>query len=411
MRKKTIDDLGADDLAGAAIALRADFNVPLAGGRVAAPDRIDRTLPTIRRLSGAGARVVILSHLGRPGGRTDPRFTLQPVVRHLSEQLPVKPRFVPRVTGAPVTEAVGSLTDGSVLVLENTRFAPGETANDPALAAEWAFWADHFVTDAFGSVHRAHASTVGLPQAIAKKGGEAVAGFLVAEELATLGQLTNEPRRPFVAVLGGAKVSDKIGVIEALLASVDALVVGGAMANTFFCAMGLETGTSMVEREEVGTALRLMETAGAKILLPVDCVVARDLEAGAETRTADRGGVRPGEAIGDIGPITAALVAEVLSEAATVVWNGPVGVFEKEGFESGTFALARAAAEAADHGALVVIGGGESGAAARAAGVAERITHISSGGGACLDFLSGKTLPGVEVLSEHCAESSNPSRR
>jgi len=409
--KKTLDDLRADDLAGAAVALRADFNVPLAGGRVTAPERIDRTLPTIRRLLAAGARVVILAHLGRPGGRPDPRFTLRPVVRRLAGQLPVEPRFVPRVTGAPVAEAVESLADGSVLVLENTRFSPGETANDPALAAEWASWADHFVTDAFGSVHRAHASTVGLPQAIAKKGGETVAGFLVAEELATLGQLTNEPRRPFVAVLGGAKVSDKIGVIEALLASVDALVVGGAMANTFFCAMGLDTGTSIVEREEVGTALRLMETAGAKILLPVDCIVARELEAGAEVKAVDRGGVGPNEAIGDMGPITAALVGDVLSEAATVVWNGPVGVFEKDEFAGGTFALARAAATAADRGALVVIGGGESGAAVRAAGVAERITHISSGGGACLDFLAGKTLPGVAVLSERCAESSDPSRR
>ena len=407
---RNLDDLEDRVAKGAAIALRADFNVPLSfpgtgegrdgdgGARVSDASRIERTLPTIDRLVAAGAKVVILSHLGRPGGRRNAAFTLAPVARCLEDLLAGPVKFVPHTAGQEVQAAVAATEPGSVMLLENTRFLPGETANEPALAADWAAWADHFVLDAFGTAHRAHASTDGLPRAVRAKGGMAVAGRLVEREMAVLVDALAEPRRPFVAVLGGAKISGKIDVIEALLPRVDALLVGGAMANTFFRAMGMETGTSLVEVEKTGTAVGVLEAAGARLVLPVDCVTAPAIAAGAPTRVVDRAEIAPDEAVGDVGPVTVRLFGEYLSEAATVVWNGPMGVFEIDEFARGTVEVARIAADAADRGATVIVGGGDSAAAARVAGVASRISHISTGGGASLDLLAGKELPGVAAL-------------
>ena len=408
---RNLDHLEGCAARGAAIALRADFNVPLnlsgtgegrdgdGGARVSDASRIERTLPTIDRLVGAGAKVVILSHLGRPGGRRAAAFTLAPVARCLEDLLAAPVGFVPHTAGPEVRDAVAAAEPGSVMVLENTRFLPGETANEPVLAADWATWADHFVLDAFGTAHRAHASTKGLPRAVRAKGGMAVAGCLVERELAVFADALDEPSRPFVAVLGGAKISGKIDVIEALLPWVDTLLVGGAMANTFFRAMGMETGTSLVESEKTGIASGVLEAAAARLVLPVDCVTAPAIAAGASTRVVDRAEIPPDEAVGDVGPVTVRLFGEYLAEAATVVWNGPMGVFEVDEFARGTVEVARIAADAADRGAMVIVGGGDSAAAVRAAGVASRISHISTGGGASLDLLAGKELPGVVALS------------
>lgn len=381
--------------------MRADLNVPLHDGRVTDASRIERTIPTIEHLAGAGARVVVLSHLGRPGGRRCDEFTLQPVADFLDGLLEAPVAFLPHVAGGVVRDSVAGMVPGSVLLLENTRFLPGETAGDPGLAADWAEWADHFVLDAFGTAHRAHASTESLPRAVRRKGGEAVAGFLVAEELDALDGVLAEPARPFAAVIGGAKVAGKVDVIEALLPRVDRLLVGGAMANTFLLAMGLETGASFVEPDRTGVARRIMEAAGRRLMLPVDCFVGTALSRETETRSVDRSAVATEDVIGDIGPVTAGLFASSLAAAGTIVWNGPMGAFEIGAFANGTRAVALSAAAAAEGGATVFIGGGDSVAAARSAGVADRITHISTGGGAFLDLLAGKALPGLDALSEH----------
>lgn len=395
-----MEDLDPGLLAGTAVALRADFNVPLDGGRVADAARIERTIPTIDHLVASGARVVILSHLGRPGGRQRPELTLRPVVDCLDAFVKAPVAFLPCADGAEVLDSVAGMADGSVLVLENTRFLPGETACDPGLAAGWANWASHFVLDAFGTAHRAHASTVGLARAVRRKGGEAVAGLLVAEELGALGGVLGEPRRPLVAVVGGAKISGKIDVIEALLARVDVLMVGGAMANTFLLAMGIETGASLVEPDRAEVARRILKAAGPRLVLPVDCVVAPSLTPGVETRSVGRSAVTDQETIGDVGPVTTEVFGRCIAGAATVVWNGPMGIFEEGAFANGTRALAMSVAGAAEAGATVIVGGGDSVAAVGSAGVANRITHISTGGGAFLDLLAGKALPALEALSE-----------
>ena len=382
------------------VAVRADLNVPLSNGGVADETRIRATLPTVAELADAGARVVVLSHLGRPNGQVHGGLSLRPIARRLQGMLASPVSFSSRVAGSEVRDAVHGLRDGSVMLLENTRFLPGEASNDPALAAEWAGWADHFVLDAFGTAHRAHASTDGLPRAVRARGGEAAAGLLVERELAALHAVAEQPRRPFVAVMGGAKVSDKLEVLEALLSRADALLVGGAMANVFFLAMGLETGSSRVEPGLAETARRLMDQGGARLALPVDCVVAPELAADARTRLAERSDVRAGEAIADVGPATADVFGSFLASANTVFWNGPMGVFEVPGLDQGTVGVARAVAAAAARGASVVVGGGDSVAAAAAAGVADRIGHVSTGGGASLDFLAGKELPGIVALSE-----------
>lgn len=403
----TLQSLDPELLSGAVVALRADFNVPLEGGRVADASRIERTLPTVLHLTGSGASVVVLSHLGRPGGRRRPEFSLRPVADHVDALVDETVRFLPETSGDPVRDAVAAMAPGSVLVLENTRFLPGETACDPELAAEWAGWADHFVLDAFGTAHRAHASTEALPRAVRRSGGEAVAGFLVEEELEVLGGVLDEPRRPLVAVVGGAKISGKIDVIQALLPHVDVLLAGGAMANTFVLALGMETGASLAEPDRVEVARRILEAAGPRLVLPVDFVVAPSLAPGAASRCVARAAVEAEDVIGDVGPVTAGMFGGYLAEAGTVVWNGPMGAFEIDDFAGGTRALALSAAAAADAGATVVVGGGDSAAAARAAGVAARITHISTGGGASLAVLAGRALPGVEALSPRTPAGSS----
>ncbi len=397
--RASLRELETASLAGSTVALRVDFNVPLRDGQIADSTRIERSLPTIRRLAEAGAAVIVLSHLGRPGGRRRPELTLKPVARWLGEEIAVPVRFCPRVRGAEARRAVARTAPGRLLLLENTRFLPGETANAPELAAEWASWSDHFVLDAFGTAHRAHASTDGLPRAVRRKGGKAMAGLLVARELDAMDKVLRSPRLPFVAVMGGAKISGKIDVMRALLPRVDDLLVGGAMANNFMRALGLETGNSLVEEDRVALAAELLEAAGPRLHLPVDFRVADALEPEAATRIAERSDVRAGEAIGDAGPATTRLYAARIREAATILWNGPMGIFEVPGFDRGTRAVALAAADAADRGATVIVGGGDSAAAAHRSGVARRLTHISTGGGASLDLLAGKSLPGLAALS------------
>jgi phosphoglycerate kinase len=400
MSKKTLAEVAPGDLAGRTVVVRADLNVPLDGNEITDDQRIQASLPTLRLLSGAGARVVLLSHLGRPKGAPDPKYSLAPVARRIGQLMGSAVTFVTESVGDACTHAARALRDGDVVLLENTRFLPGDTANDPDLARAWAALGDLFVNDAFGAAHRAHASTSGLAEAMKAKGCEAVAGLLLARELRFLGAALDHPERPFVAILGGAKISGKIDVIEALLPRVDRLLIGGAMANTFFRAMGLETGDSLVEDDRVEMAAATMQRAGDKLLLPVDCVVADTIEEGAATRVVERSAVGGGDRIADVGPATRALYAGEISQARTIVWNGPMGVFEMDVFAQGTVDIALAVAAACDAGATGVLGGGDSAAAAERAGVAHRLTHVSTGGGASLEFLAGEVLPGVAALTE-----------
>jgi phosphoglycerate kinase len=376
MSKKIVSDLDPTTLSGRVVLVRADLNVPLENGRVSDDQRIRASVATLRLLTDAGARVVLLSHLGRPKGAPDPAYSLEPVAVRLAELLGRPVRFVPASVGAEVDAAIPTLKNGDVALLENTRFLAGDTKNDPALAASWAALADVFVNDAFGAAHRAHASTSGLAEAVMAKGGQAVAGLLMAKELRFLGDALAHPEHPFVAILGGAKISGKIEVIDALLPRVDRLLVGGAMANTFFKALGLETGASLVEDDRIDVARATLERAGERLLLPVDCVVAADIAAGAATRVVERSAVGSADRIADIGPATREVFAREVKGARTIVWNGPMGVFEVDPFAEGTVAVAQRA------------------------GVADRITHISTGGGASLEFLAGEVLPGVAALTE-----------
>lgn len=400
MSKKALADLPASSLAGRTVVVRADLNVPLDGARIDDDRRIQASLPTLRLLNQAGARVVLLSHLGRPKGAPDPRYSLAPVAARLGELLGTPVRFVAESVGEAAGEAARQLSDGEVLLLENTRFVPGDTANDAGLAASWAALGDLFVNDAFGAAHRAHASTSGLAEAMKAQGGEAVAGLLLARELRFLGGALDHPERPFVAILGGAKISGKIDVIDALLPRVERLLIGGAMANTFFRALGLETGASLVEEDRVDVARATLERAGDKLLLPVDCVVAEEIAEGASARVVERTRVGAGDRIADVGPATLDIYRREIAAARTIVWNGPMGVFEIDAFAQGTIAVAQAVADACDAGATGVLGGGDSASAAERAGVAERLTHVSTGGGASLEFLAGAVLPGVAALDE-----------
>jgi phosphoglycerate kinase len=400
MRKKTLDHLDPGALRGTAVIVRADLNVPLAEGSVGDDTRIRASLPTLEWLLDAGARVVLLSHLGRPKGTPDAAFSLRPVATRLGELLGREVRFCDEVVGPAVEHAVASLSPGEVVLLENTRFHPGDTAGDEALAAQWAGLGAVFVNDAFGTAHRAHASTTGIALEVRRRGGVAVAGRLLERELDFLGRALERPESPFVAILGGAKISGKIDVVHALLPRVDRLLIGGAMANTFFRAMGLDVGRSLVEEDRVEMALEAMEEAGDRLVLPVDCVVGNELTEDAATRIVPRDRVGSAESIGDVGTATREMFAAEITTAKTIVWNGPVGIFEMGPVREGTVSIARAVAEATDRGALSVVGGGDSAAAAEVAGVADRLSHISTGGGASLEFLAGAELPGVEALSE-----------
>jgi len=398
MPKARLSELPDEVIEGCTVLVRVDLNVPLEKGEVTDDTRIDAALPTLRYLADRGGRVVVTSHLGRPAGR-DPAFSLRPVAARLDEKLGRPVSFVGRTVGEDARAAIGGLGPGDVLVLENTRFEAGETDNDPEFAAELAGSADLFVQDAFGTVHRAHASTAGAATVIRERGGLAVAGLLLEKELRWLGDALEDPDRPFVSILGGAKISGKIDVVSALLPRVDRLLIGGAMANTFWLARGHAVGTSLVEPDRVDVAREIMEAAGDRLLLPVDARVATALDGSVTPRVAGPDGIAEDEAIGDIGPETEKLYAAAIASAATVVWNGPAGIFEERAFAAGTLALARAVADATDGGAVSVIGGGDSARAAAVAGVTDRITHISTGGGASLTFLAGEALPGVEALS------------
>jgi phosphoglycerate kinase len=399
-RKKTLRDLDRASLTGTTVLVRADLNVPVEGTTITDDQRIQASLPTLRLLAEAGARVVVFSHFGRPKGTPQPAFSLAPVAERLGELLDQPVAFVSEPAGPVLRDAVARLGDGHVALVENTRFLPGETANDAELAAAWAGLGQVFVNDAFGTAHRAHASTAGLAEAIRANGGDAVAGLLMERELRFLGEALEDPERPFVAILGGAKISGKIDVVEALLPRVDRLLVGGAMANTFFRALGLETGDSLVEDDRVELARGTLERAGERLLLPIDCVVANEIREGASTRVVERSAVRPGDRIADVGPATRALFGDEIATARAIVWNGPMGVFEVDAFAQGTIAVAHSVAEACDQGATGIIGGGDSAAAAQEAGVAHRLTHVSTGGGASLALLAGSILPGVTALSD-----------
>jgi len=388
---RTIRDL---DVNGKRVFIRVDFNVPLEGGSITDDTRIRASLPTISYALDHGATVILSSHLGRPKGKPKPEFSLKPVAGRLSALLDRPVAFAPDCIGPPAADTIGANPKG-VTLLENLRFHPEEEANDPAFAKALASLSDAYVNDAFGSAHRAHASTEGIVHHVK----EAAAGFLMAAEVEYLGKALKSPDRPFVAILGGAKVSDKLEVIENLIGRVDALLIGGAMAYTFLKSQGLPVGKSLVEEDLTGTASDLLARAKAqpvRLELPVDHVVAPKVEAGAPAETLAVGDAAIGDRMGlDIGPRTVARYADVIRTAKTVVWNGPMGVFEIDAFAAGTIGVARAVA--AVNGATI-IGGGDSVAAVTRAGVADRMTHISTGGGASLEFLAGRELPGVAVL-------------
>jgi phosphoglycerate kinase len=385
------------EVRGKRVLVRADFNVPVKEGRVADDTRIRGALPTIRYLLDREARVVLASHLGRPKGERKPEFSLAPVARRLAELLGCEVPLAADCIGAAVAEEVACLGPGRALLLENLRFHPGEQKNDPEFARSLAELAEVYVNDAFGTAHRAHASTEGVAHLIAEK----AAGFLMEKELQMLGRLMSSPARPFAVLLGGLKVSGKIDVIENLLPRLDALMIGGAMMFTFWRAQGLETGNSFVEEKSLETARSLIAKAaetGREILLPRDCVVSCDPEGGAPGKVVARGELRSGDVGVDIGPATCEEFAKKLSEARTIFWNGPMGIFEQEPYAVGTLAVAQAVAAATERGATSVVGGGDSVAAVRGLGIAEKMTHVSTGGGASLEFLAGKTLPGVAAL-------------
>jgi phosphoglycerate kinase len=394
--KRSLSQLDAAALDGRRALVRVDFNVPVKNGKVGDDTRIRAAIPTIRYLRERGARVVLLSHLGRPKGGPDPAFSLAPVVRALEGILGAPVTFLPEPLSEEAVTASRRLPRGGVAVAENTRFYPGEETNDPELARRFAALGDLYVNDAFGSAHRAHAST----EAIARVLKPAVSGFLMEKELRYLGEALDRPRRPFVAVLGGAKISGKIDLIEALLPKVDEVLIGGAMACTFFRAMGLETGTSLVEAERLDLAKALIAKAGRKLVLPSGAVVGQKLEPGTPTQTVHRDRIPADWAMYDIDPLTEQDYAAIIESAGTVLWNGPMGVFETPPFNHGTLAVAHSLARATERGAVTVVGGGDSAAAVAEAGLSEKMTHVSTGGGASLEFLEGKELPGVAALDD-----------
>jgi phosphoglycerate kinase len=399
MAKQTIRDV---EWAGKRALVRVDFNVPLDdSGAITDDTRIRAALPTIRHLLEQGANgVVLMSHLGRPKGKVNPKYSMRPVVERLFELLPeaTEVKKTEAVTGEAAEAAAAALRPGQVLMLENTRFDPREEANDAGMAAELARLGDVFVNDAFGAAHRANASTEGVAHRL-----PAVSGLLMEKELKFIGGALEEPARPFVTIIGGAKISDKIGVIENLLAKVDALLIGGGMANTFLLAEGKNLGDSLVEAESVALAGSLIARAkerGVRLLLPVDAVIADAFSAEANTRTVAVDEVPNGWRVLDIGPRTVELYGAEVRAAKTLIWNGPMGVFEMEPFATGTRAVAQAMADASEAGATTIVGGGDSVAAVEQAGLAERMSHVSTGGGASLELLEGKELPGVAALND-----------
>jgi phosphoglycerate kinase len=394
MTKMTIRDI---DLKGKRVLVRVDFNVPLDGATITDDTRIRAAVPTLRAILAQQPRsVALMSHLGRPKGGPDPKYSLAPVAPALAALLGTDVAFAPDCVGEVAEQAVAALPDSGVILLENTRFHPSEEKNDLELAKQMAKLGDVFVNDAFGSAHRAHSSTEGVAQYL-----PAVSGLLLEKEIDYLGTALENPTRPFVAILGGAKVSDKIAVIESLLSKCDTLLIGGGMANTFFAAQGIAMGNSLVEAEAIQTAKDLLERGGDKLVLPVDAVLGDKFADDANTQTIEVSeGVPDGWAIYDIGTRTIQLFESKLTDAKTVVWNGPMGVFEKAPFAHGTKAVAMMLADITKAGAVTIIGGGDSVAAVEDAGVADQVTHISTGGGASLEMLEGKVLPGLAALRD-----------
>lgn len=398
MAKKTIADI---DVKGKRVFMRVDFNVPLDDkGNITNDRRIQMALPSIQAALKGGAKLVLASHLGRPKDTPDPKYSMAPAAKRLGELLGKPVKMAPDCIGPKVQAMVDALKNGEVIMLENLRFHAGETKNKPEFSAQLAQLADIYVNDAFGTAHREHASMYGVPSILGQ--GKRVCGFLIQKELQYLGEALAKPKRPFVAILGGAKVSDKITVIENLITKVNRILIGGGMAYTFFKAQGYEVGQSICELDKLETAMKLLATAkskGCELVLPVDNVIAKEFKAHAEHR--NNTGNIPADFQGlDIGPETRKLFAAKIADAKTIVWNGPMGVFEMEPFDAGTKAVAEAIASATDKGAVSIIGGGDSAAAVEQMGLEERMTHISTGGGASLEFLEGRKFTCIEILDE-----------
>ena len=392
LNKKTVEDL---DVAGKKVLVRCDFNVPLSDGKITSDKRIVASLPTIKYLIKNGAKVILCSHLGRPEGEFKPEFSLAPVAARLSELLGQEVKMAKDVVGESAQSLAASLKDGEVMLLENVRFHKEETKNDPEFSKKLASLADLYVNDAFGSAHRAHSSTTGVADYL-----PSACGYLIQKEIEFMGNALANPKRPLVAILGGAKVSDKIGVITNLLDKCDTIIIGGGMAYTFMKALGYEIGTSLLEADRVDDAKAMMETAkakGVKFIIPVDNKVGKEYDPNTEAMVISSDNIPEGWMGLDIGPKTQALFADAIKGSGTVIWNGPMGVSEWENFAAGTIAVAKAVAES---GAISIIGGGDSAAAVQKLGFADKMSHISTGGGASLEFLEGKELPGIAALSD-----------
>lgn len=396
MAKLFIEDL---DVKGKRVLVRVDFNVPISNGVITSDNRITASLPTIKYLSEKGAKVILMSHLGRPKGEKKLEFSMKPVAEDLKTKVSASVTFADDCIGDSVTAAVQVLQNGDILLLENLRFYKQEEKNDAEFAKQLASYGEIYVNDAFGTAHRAHASTEGVTHYIK----QCAAGYLMKKELDYLGMAVSNPKHPFVAVMGGAKVSDKIEVITNLLAKVDTLIIGGGMVYTFYKAQGKEVGKSLLEADKVDVAKKILADAaaqGKRLLLPVDDVVAAEFKNDSPSKIVENGAI-PADMMGlDIGPKSIALFSGELEKAKTIIWNGPMGVFEMENFSKGTFAIAQALAKATENGATTIIGGGDSASAIKKSGLAKKVSHVSTGGGASLEFLEGKVLPGVAALSD-----------
>lgn len=396
MAKLTITDL---DFAGKRVVMRVDFNVPMENGVITDDNRITEALPSIDHVLSNGGLLILLSHFGRPKTAADIEYSLKPVADYLSTKVTAKVHFAADCVGDVAKAAIAAAKPGEIVVMENVRFYPEETKNNPDFSKKLAELGDVFINDAFGSSHRAHSSVAGITEFLQP----AAAGFLLEKEIRYLSDSIHNPKRPFVAIMGGAKVSDKIPVIENLIDNVDTIIVGGGMTYTFYKALGRPIGKSLLEADKVELAQEIMDKAKAKgvnFLLPVDSTVSREFSNDGEFKTVDADGIEDGWMALDIGPKTVELYGETIRAAGTVVWNGPMGVFEMSNFANGTFAVAQALADATKTGAITIIGGGDSAAAIKKAGLDDQVTHVSTGGGASLEYLEGKVLPGIEALTE-----------